>query len=453
VVPRISKEDVLEVIGKYRLEGEEPSIMNIATDLGINPSIVGEAIGEYGITFDYDDLPLVPSNVTSITRVVPPQDLGITDEFGDLVEDAPPEVSQVDVYESVEDREWRVHATKKEKKLYKFLNTKKRIEGVHILDLCEHMNMGPSRVNEILSLIQSRGKYIIISDDGQTVSASRLPEREGQTLTIDPDSLIIRKNKRGKPSFKILVIGDTHLSSKAQQITYLGETIRVCELMDDISFNLHLGDLNDGNGCYPGHANEIFLASPDDQLAYALAAFPQSDRQGFIISGNHDETHVQKRGTHVVERFCEERDDWTFLGDYNARLRLGEVEIMLYHGKNGITKNPWGKMSDVIAATDQSNLPDILLCGHWHVRGYFGFRGTEIYAVSAFQGLTPYLGRMGIDPMVGYMVLEIEIDDSGRMTGQTPLFWRLNKPRKNDYPDPHTLGQSIGGYAQKSLGA
>jgi predicted phosphodiesterase len=432
VARKIHKEDILEVVERYREEyGEDPSIKRISIDLRRDFSDVGIALEEYGITLDMDldSAPTSNSNVTSISKLVPP-DLSMIGDDGELIEEE--DNGEVEEYEVDED--WRL-TSEVAKKCYAFMLQKKNTQGVRVVDICDYLDVAPRIARQVVQEIHNAGKYIIWADDQQSVSAMRLPELEGNTLVVNNINIPYYRNYAGDWAFRVAIIADTHFCSKAQQVTYFLETMARIQADDKIACILHLGDLVDGSSVYTGHANEVFLAPAMDQLDYTMSIYPPCEIPSYIIAGNHDEDHLKKRGVNVVERFTQLRDEYTYLGLYNERVKIGGVEFLMYHGNGGITENPWTKIKKAITGIDNDNLPDVVLCGHWHVPAYINHRGVPIYSTASFQGGTSYLSRMGIETQVGAMVLEIGVNDSGEMVSHSPLYWQLKRPIKEDYPD------------------
>ncbi len=396
-------EDLDNLRQEYRIRhgGEDPSLSWLADKLGTSIGEVSSAVKEYKMKFNHTPSP---------TPWIPPQER----------------------YDRQLRQQIRQNNDKNPmEKIYRFLNFEKNSQGVHINTIADYYNLDPMEVRMALNQIEDAGRHIIRM--GDVVSTRTLPQNQSRVITHE-DDVPQDMDLEGNTQTFIAVVSDTHLGAKAQQITYVTRFLEFARDNFPLTAVFHPGDLVDGTGVYQGQPAEVFLHGADDQLHYAVDVFPNIGVPGYMITGNHDDSFLKKSGTHIVKRFCELRDDYTYVGDYGGMVEISGVKIEMYHGAGGITENPWSKLRKKVQGMAPNKLPDILLSGHWHQPAYLKYRGVSIFSCASFAGQTSYLNRLGIVTEVGGMVLEIVQNEAGEIIRVVPHRCELKEPLEDDYP-------------------
>jgi len=130
--------------------------------------------------------------------------------------------------------------------------------------------------------------------------------------------------------------------------------------------------------------------------------------------GNHDEAWWKLSGVNVIERMCEKRDDFEYLGDYLAFVKLDGIKIGIMHGSGGNAYARSYKLQKIIEQMAPEIKPHMLFVGHWHTTAILPmYRNVAAYSVGCFQSQTPYLTRRGLYPEVGGYIVEIRVGDKG----------------------------------------
>jgi len=217
----------------------------------------------------------------------------------------------------------------------------------------------------------------------------------------------------GKESEEIRfgVISDSHFGSK-YTIQEAIETIPFQLVEEGAQFICFLGDLFDGINVYPAQHLEQKDASADGQLALAVKCFPRLPVPVFLIGGNHDFS-FQKVGLDNVKRFAEIRREISFLGYFQADLRLqGGVMIRLFHPRGKLTKTKSRAVQNAIE-TFIPDAPQILLIGHYHWAFLaMKYLGVWAFLSPSFQKTTPYLRRQGLRSEIGGVLISFSIENS-----------------------------------------
>jgi len=315
----------------------------------------------------------------------------------------------------------RVH--KKEKlasiadKLFEFL---KRAKVASADTMAAKLNLTKHEIYEGLETLESRDVQVEKTRTGWMISES-------------PKELTY--NYKPTPGEWIGFVSDSHLGSHQQQLTHLNSTYDWF-VSNAVKTVYHLGDVFDGNGMYRGQHWEQFAQGFDDQLQYGVKYYPK--RPGIvtkIIAGNHDQSFYKINQSDIVKEFCHRRpDDTEYLGRDAATVNFGKLKFYLVHPKGGMSYAKSYRPQKFIEGLATEYKPNVILFGHWH--GYVNFpaRNVEALMVPCFQSQTSFLKTLGLEPLIGAVMIKFdEVDLSG-----TVKDWGLRRrtyfvPRTHDY--------------------
>jgi len=243
---------------------------------------------------------------------------------------------------------------------------------------------------------------------------------EDKKLRIHPKGEVIRFG----------VIGDTHLCSKYQQLTFLKWFYEFVAKHKG-EFVLHAGDIVDGEHVYRGQQYETFLQGFDDQLGYTVENYPNG-LPTYAITGNHCLSHFVRGGGDIGKAIAQQRPDFHYLGQLGAYVYINDLKVYIAHGMGSPAYALSYKVQKMIEAFSSENKPNMLIVGHWHSAFQAFIRNVFAMTPASFQGQTPFLRRMAIFPVVGGYFVEIVPDRKGIHRFKYE-FLPLYKPRSHDY--------------------
>ncbi len=275
-------------------------------------------------------------------------------------------------------------------------------------------------------------------------------ERRFYIETLEADGFIVQKAQRkeavrtsilrelAKPgkTVKIGIVSDTHLGSVEQQLTHLRDFYRYADERG-VSAYLHAGDLADGSPkMHIDAPMHHFAVGFDAQIDYAVDVYPQSaNGPTYLIDGNHD--NYRAEGATFGKQFAARRPDVVHLGFHSAFVDIGPCRIYMAHGsRGGMAYARSYKIQKLLEqmAVVQRDQTDLALYGHWHVGMHLpGYQSVEAFAVPCFQRQTRFLKTVGLQPVLGGIVLEIEFGQRGVWNVRPD--WRIyREPIANDHP-------------------
>ena len=225
--------------------------------------------------------------------------------------------------------------------------------------------------------------------------------------------------------FDFLLVSDTHLGSKEQQITHLRAAYAEAKNRN-CQFAIHAGDLTEFDRMHAGSAYGVFRHGHDEVLDYVVDSYPRSGLTTYIVSGNHDHSGFNYSGTNIVKHICNYRDDFTYLGLAEGILNIFGKQIFIYHGRGG------GAYSTRLLnahkyAQDLRLNPDILIAGHLHQLCEMSKNGCKMILAPCLQGQTLHFKESRLVPWIGWCIVHVTPTCTWCEAGQVDEI-------KEDYP-------------------
>ncbi len=205
--------------------------------------------------------------------------------------------------------------------------------------------------------------------------------------------------------FDFLLVSDTHLGSKEQQISHLRQAYKDARGRN-CSFAVNAGDVTEFDRMHNGSAYGCFRHGHDEVLDYVVDNYPRSGLTTYLISGNHDHSGYNYSGINIVKHICKYRDDFRYLGMAEGQFQIFGKSIYVYHGRGGGT--PSTRLINAHRyARDRGFNPDVLIAGHLHQDCRMGINGCECILAKSFQGQTLHFKESRLISQIGYFIVHV----------------------------------------------
>ncbi len=218
--------------------------------------------------------------------------------------------------------------------------------------------------------------------------------------------------------FKLGVMSDPHIGSKATQISALNKAIDVM-YERGVRHVLVCGDINAGREMYSGQALDTVSERADEQMLLAKTYWaPKDGLKFYLMGGNHDWSFVKRGGFNAVKELCKQREDFIYCGFNLATVPLTpDIDALMWHPSGGV---PYAvsyraqKMAEQVAmeqlmeTLEKNMTPKVrfLFCGHLHIFVQFWQGPIFVAHVGCFEGQTDYLKKKALYPHLGCLILE-----------------------------------------------
>jgi predicted phosphodiesterase len=216
---------------------------------------------------------------------------------------------------------------------------------------------------------------------------------------------------------KIGVLGDTHMGNKWTDLRFLEDVMRRFK-KEKVEAVYHTGDLTDGPWQRHHNVLEQYAHGFDAQVRDFVDHFPDINRPIFIIDGNHDGWYRKGEGAIVGAEVDLRRKDITYLGDDEALIKIGRLEIMLSHPDDGNAYAYSYKAQKFIEALVKmgERIPEVILQGHYHKIFHMMTSGTHYFGTGTTCRQTPWMRNRKIAADMGAWELDLYRDSRGNLT-------------------------------------
>jgi hypothetical protein len=240
-----------------------------------------------------------------------------------------------------------------------------------------------------------------------------------------------------KDKFVFGLISDLHIGSKWYRPDILRHAAENFKRLN-VDFILNIGDTVEGMSNRPGHVFEVDpikglgITKQADYMAEEFKQFGDLNVYSIEAQGSHG-GWAYKMGNTGLEigqylalmSMCKLDED----GNISAKIREGggQYKFVGYDVKDFVVDGIVIRMrhpekTGLIAFINSimpGNKPHLMIHGHFHSEvGYRPHRNVHAIDAACMQTQTPFLGRLGSTPILGYWIVEVEVGNCPSETGQ-----------------------------------
>lgn len=309
-------------------------------------------------------------------------------------------------FSAVKDESKKVDPSKKRDGLLKMIQASSTLTQI-----MDKLGLTKYEVLGLVKEIESEGIYKIKDawEDGQpifTIEKSLIPERQIYQHAIGETT-----------KFTFMVISDSHLGSKNEQLTFLHYLYDEAQRRG-ITNIYHCGDISEGfKKSRDDHMYSLHSIGFDDQADYIIRNYPE--REGittFFITGNHDHFHIQNGGANIGKRIAASRKDMQYLGINTAVIQLTpNCKMELFHPQDGSSyalSYSGQKYLDSLSGGDK---PHMIFVGHHHKYISMWYRNVWYFEVPSTHLQSDWEKGKRIRNDSGALVITVEVDSTGTL--------------------------------------
>jgi len=269
----------------------------------------------------------------------------------------------------------------------------------------------PKRTNDVERIARE-----LLQEQGYRVQRD-LPHEPRVTIPAKPGQV-----------YRCAVVCCTHFGNVHQELGALEEFCHYAESKGIEDF-WHAGDAVDGSEAMHRDAPyEHFKHGYSAQANYMVEVLPRlkSGRWKYIL-GNHEESFLKGDGGDVGDLVSAKRPDVEYLGRRAAAVKIGSTRFYIMHGAGGTSYARSYKLQKRIEQFNDEDRPHVLLMGNYHVAAHIPrYQNCEGFMLPCFEQQTPFLKGLGLSPVIGGLILEIEIGD--KTPRAVRVEWRTYRP-------------------------
>jgi hypothetical protein len=304
--------------------------------------------------------------------------------------------------------------------------------------LMQEFNLTDTEIMGYIRILRFRGENINITrrSDGTYI------EDFGDKVINNHNTKTIINDEE---EYKILLISDTRICSKFEQISILNNIYQIAHEMG-IKTVLHLGDLTEG--IYFGKKSQynqtVLHHNPDTQAMYVKNNYPYiKGMTTYFITGEHDLSFLKTKSKEDVGKAIGNlREDLVYLGQRNCMIYLQDSDghkpilIDMRHPEGKIPYTISYKPQKVVDSMRSEERPDILNIGHFLVQDTFMHHDVLVNQVPSVTATTPEMVDNSNVNVVGATILTLSIDKSknkSRLAHVQKMFINYREALEDDY--------------------
>jgi len=278
-----------------------------------------------------------------------------------------------------------------------------------------------------VSELEVMGFVRILKNGGENINIVK--KSDGIYIEDFGDNTINNHNTKtiinDQEELKILLISDTRLCSKFEQISILNNIYNIANEMG-VKIVLHMGDITEGiyMGKYRIYNQGLIHHNPDTQALYVKNNYPYiKGMTTYFITGEHDLSFLKTKSKEDVgENIANLREDLVYLGQKNCMIYLQDSDghkpttIDMRHPEGIIPYTISYKPQKIVDAMRSEERPDILNFGHFLVQDTFMHHDVLVNQVPSVTATTPEMVDRGNNNIVGATILTLHFEKSKTKT-------------------------------------
>ena len=154
--------------------------------------------------------------------------------------------------------------------------------------------------------------------------------------------------------------------------------------------------------------------------------FSHTNLDMYFVEGNHSAWVKNSVGADMGLHLDGALDNMHYLGHDMATMKIGSIEVMLWHGLDGNSYALSYRLQKIIESFQGGTKPNILICGHTHKSIYIFERNVHAISAGCMQFQTPFMRGKKIAAHTGYWIIEFE-ERAGEVLKLTQTFYPLYK--------------------------
>jgi len=286
-----------------------------------------------------------------------------------------------------------------------------------LLTICKELDLKEYEVIGLIEVLKRDGELVDYIN-GEIVRLKK-PRQNDETYEV-PSNL---------EHLRLLLISDTHLASRHDRLDILKYLYNKAE-ETDVNYVLHCGDILDG--CYTNRPQQIYelrCHGFDEHLEYVVKNYPKSHLTTYFIGGNHLDTYIRNGGSDMGKAISRERKDLIYLNPDTAKIKFGNLGILMHHGSGGKAYSVSYKLQRYAETIDDKDI-QIIMQGHFHNSMYMYYMRKHCFQVGALVDENNWSRSLGLKNEKSCYWVNVDFDKKGNVYKITPELETFEKRLK-----------------------
>ena len=312
---------------------------------------------------------------------------------------------------------------------------------ISLSTLCKNLELSEFEVLGCVRQLRNDGINILTKKHDDDMYLYNLGEKEN----IQDNETIFKTDENNE--FKFVVISDTRIGSKSQQLSILHD---IYQKADEMGYKnvIHCGNFTEGLYTNKNEYFETtFLDDSQIQVDYITQNYPKYDGiKTYFITGAKDQKHMTKNNINIGRRISNNRSDLVYLGQNSCNVFIDNTKMQIFNPKLAKTYTVSYRPQQQIDSYRSEDKPDILLYGGLLQMEKFTYRGVTCISVPSVCATTEEMNEKRYANTIGAWYVTVKTDEKGHLKSIKALDSVYYQTDKNDYKNKKyniTISNSI----------
>ncbi len=305
---------------------------------------------------------------------------------------------------------------------------------ISLNDICKMLNLNEYEILNLVAELRKEGINIITKRKDDDIYMFN----EGEKDPLEETSYSFKTNDKHEISF--VVISDTRIGSKSQQLSILNDIYTNANKMG-VKNVLHCGNITEG--LYPinnKYAHTLFLDDTWIQVNYVAENYPKIDGiKTYFITGVKDETHLKKKKINIGKRISEAREDMIYLGANTCNIYIDKVKALMLNLNLAKTYTTSYRPQQIINSFRSEDKPDIILYGGLLQMEKFNYRDVHCITIPSVTATTEEMIQKRHSNTIGVWYINIKTNEKGFIESINAVASPYYITNKDDYTKAKVL--------------
>ncbi|MBR3660514.1 MAG: hypothetical protein IKN63_01230 [Bacilli bacterium] len=230
--------------------------------------------------------------------------------------------------------------------------------------------------------------------------------------------------------FKFVVIADTRIGSKHQQLSILNDIYQKAYDMGYMNVFL-VGNISEG--LYPltnVYSEDNFLDDTLEQVDYIVQNYPLVEgMKTYFITGLKDEKHLRNNKINLGKRISDARCDMIYLGHNSCNVLIDKVNVLLISTPLSKTYTVSYRPEQQINSFRSEDKPNIMLFGGALQLEKFTYRNVACLSIPSVCATTREMNDKRYSNTIGAWYVSLKTDKYGNLlslNAMDSVYYRTN---------------------------
>ena len=297
-----------------------------------------------------------------------------------------------------------------------------------LTEICKTLEKNNYEVLGFLNILRNQGINIVTQKRNNDIYMYNYGERE------------LENNNRyqfvtdSNNEFKFVVIADTRIGSKHQQLSILNDIYEKAYAMDYKNVFL-IGNISEG--LYPLtsiYSEDNFLDDTLEQVDYITNNYPFIEGiTTYFITGNKDEKHLKYNKINLGKRVSAGRNDMVYLGHTSCHVEIDKTKILMLSSPLQKTYTVSYRPQQQIESFRSEDKPDVLLFGGGLQLEKFTYRNVKCLSIPSVCATTREMNDKRYSNTIGAWYVTLKTDKYGNLVSLKAMDSIYYKTNPEDY--------------------